>query len=510
MKQHLGKVILLILFTAALFGANATTVINTPAIYKGDSATFTIKATGDNIEFPEIEQIEGFPVMQRGTSSSYTNINGKTSSTIARTYLFKPTKDVTIPPFTLTIDGKSYTTQAKKISVLKPQANKSGDPYLLELNVTKNHLKVGESTQLKIIYKQRVDAKVDRVAISEPKIENFWVKKLGSQKQYAQGAYIVTEYTYLIFAQKSGKFHIDPIVGNIGIVVQKNLGNGFFNDPFFNSIVEQQIEWKKIYSNALDITVDPLPDNLELYGDFTISARVDKKVVEANKPVNLTITVEGVGNIDDVQKFDISIPNAVVYADKPTVRSYIKDGKYQGVFRQKIAIVADENYTIPSIKLRFFSAKENRVKTVATQPIEITVKGGTKKVHTTPKVETLQTPKSNQEQKSSVKVVTKKESSKIKYLYLLIGFIVGALLSYLLLKAKKEKKKHKENDIIKQIKNAKDDKKLFDILLPYANESQIVSQVLKKLEENIYKKANNKIDKQLLYDYFFDREEQAK
>ncbi len=514
MKQHLGKLILLILFTAALFSANVSLTVNTPAIYKGDSASFTIRATGDDITFPKIEEIEGFPVHQSGTSSSYSNINGKTSKSIAKTYRFSPTKSVTIPALSVMIDGKSYTTQAKKISLLEPKAGKSGDPYILELKVGKKELKVGESTELKITYKQRVDAKVNRVALSEPKIDNFWVKKIGKQKQYVQGEYVVTEYRYLIFAQKSGRFHIDPIVGNIGRAVQSRMGGGFFNDPFFNSVTTQ-LEWKKIYSNPLNLTVQPLPDNLELYGDFTILANVDKRVVDANKPVNLTIRAEGVGNIDDVQKFDLNIDNAVVYADKPVIHSSFKNGKYQGEFIEKVAIIGDRNYTIPAITLRFFSAKENKVKTVTTKPIAIEVKGSPKTATAPAKVETLEKSEKSKEQpkiesQNMQKSIVKVEDKKTKYIYLAIGFILGALVTYFLLRLQKRETKSKENGIIKQIKNAKDDKKLFDILLPYANESSVISDTLKALEENIYKKANNTIEKQRLYDYFFDREESEK
>lgn len=514
MKQHLGKLILLILFTAALFSADVSLTINTPAIYKGDSASFTIRATGNDITFPKIDEIESFPVHQSGTSSSYSNINGKTSKSIAKTYRFSPTKSVTIPPLSVTIDGKSYTTQAKKISLLEPKVGKSGDPYILKLKVGKEELKVGESTELKIVYKQRVDAKVDRVALSEPKIDNFWVKKVGKQKQYVEGEYVVTEYRYLIFAQKSGTFHIAPIVGNIGRAVQNQMGSGFFNDPFFNSVTTQ-LEWKKIYSNGVDITVQALPENLELYGDFTISANVDKHVVAANKPVNLAIHVEGVGNIDDVQKFSLNIDNAVVYADKPVIHSSLKNGKYQGEFIEKVAIIGDRNYTIPAITLRFFSAKTNTIKTVTTKPITIEVKGSPKAASTPTKVETLEKTEKSKEQpkvetQNLQKSIVTVEDKKTKYIYLAIGFLLGALVTYLLLRLQKREVKSKENGIIKQIKNAKDDKKLFDILLPYANESSVVSETLKALEENIYKKANNKIEKQKLYDYFFDRVQSEK
>jgi len=45
-----------------------------------------------------------------------------------------------------------------------------------------------------------------------------------------------------------------------------------------------------------------LPDRLELYGDFNIKSEVGKTEVAANKPLNLTVSIVGIGNIDEVKK----------------------------------------------------------------------------------------------------------------------------------------------------------------------------------------------------------------
>ncbi len=88
------------------------------------------------------------------------------------------------------------------------------------------------------------------------------------------------------------------------------------------------------------------------------------------------------------------------------------------------------------------------------------------------------------------------ESQTQKYLYILVGFIAGVLLTVgafkiiVNLKAKRE-----ERDIIKAVKKAKSDKGLFNLLLPYANRSPKIKEALDRLERNIYRGENNKIDK---------------
>ena len=504
MKQNLGKIIFLILCIVSLnvnLSANSVNVsVAAPAIYKGDSVSFTISATGSDVEFPDITNINGYAILGTSSRSSTSIINGDYSKTISKSYSFAPTKDVTIPSFKIKVDGDTLTTKTKKISVIKPAQSKSGDPFIVELKVDKSELKVGESTTLKIIFKQRLDAKASKLNINEPKIENFWIKKIDKTNQYSQGQYVITEYSYLIFAQKAGNFKLNSIEADIGKLTRNASRGGFFNDPFFNSMTNQ-ISWQKIYSNSLSLKVDKLPNDIELYGDFTIDTKVDKNSVFINKPVNLTISIKGKGNVDDIEKFDINLQNAIVYPDKPKINSNLQNGEYQGTFVQKIAIISDKDFVIPSLKLTYFDKLSNKIKTISTQAIDIKVKGQTNSVQTTPMVQKLQT-NTKVDKLQSTKVIVK-EDKNLQYIYLLIGLILGSFITYIIMRQQNRKIKPKEqNSIVKLIKDTKDDKKLFEILLPYSNDNIEISDILKQLEENIYKKTNHKIDKQRLYDIF--------
>jgi len=498
MKQILGKIIALICLTTYIF---ATVSIKVPniAIYKGDIATFTLEAQGKgDVEFPNITDVNGYTILGVSKSSSTSIINGKYSKTIARTYSFKPTKDVVIPPFTIKIDGTNYTTSSKKISVIKPQPSKQGDNFVVKLKVDKSNLKVGESTKLTLIFKHKINASADKINVEEPKIENFWVKKIEGVKKYSQGDYIVQELSYLIFAQKSGNFTINPIEVDIGKVQRSQYSGGFFNDPFFDSMTNN-IKWQKIYSNSLNLKVDNLPNGVELYGDFSINATVDKTTVYANKPANLTITVEGIGNLDDIKKFDLDLDDAVVYADNPKINTQLVNNQYKGTFSQKIAIIANKDFTIPSISLEFFDKNSNKLKTIQTKPIKIKVLG-TSVSNAQPLIQTQQ-PTTKEKVLVKEKIVYKNGVNG--YLYFIVGLISGIILVYIFQKLIQNRSSQKENPFVKQIQKAKTDKELFDLLLPYAKTNQIVDEILQQLEQNLYKNGTYKIDKQKLYDIFW-------
>jgi hypothetical protein len=112
----------------------------------------------------------------------------------------------------------------------------------------------------------------------------------------------------------------------------------------------------------------------------------------------------------------------------------------------------------------------------------------------TPKIETNGTTIETQ------KVIVKTVDSNIKYLYGLVGLILGGAIVYLLL-TRNIKKEKIEKPISKKIKQAKSDKELYDILLPYSQNKDITTYI-KILEENIYNQGEIKIDKKELIEIF--------
>ncbi len=503
-RLNLGRALALLFVPYMLFaGVKAT--LDRVLIYKGDQATLTITAEGNDVKFPQIDEIAGFNILGTSSSQSVTSINGNTTRSISKSFAFAPTKSINIPPFEVVVDGKKLKTNPLNIKVTKPSAMPKDAPVQLEMRLEKKEAYVGEPVRLDLIFKQHPQTRFDKVELSQPELKGFWVKKLPDAIQSTEDGYITQTYSYILFAQQEGKFNIPAIFARVGTIKRgRRFNDPFFDDPFFSSF-SSQMQWQKIFSNESKLIVKPLPESLEVYGDFTINAHVDKIKVNANKPVNFTIIIKGEGNLDDISKFDLDIDGAVIYSDEPIVEASIVNGRYMGVFKQKIAIVADTNYTIEPIKFTYFDKKRNLAKTIETKPFDITVKGSKIK-----KNETIQTNQIEQKIENSPVVenttITKSNSNQ-KYIWLFIGFISGiilTLLGFILKDRFKKVKPKKEIDIITQIERAKDDKTLFSILLPYANESKLIKDVLSKLEQNIYKNSQFKIDKEELIEFFED------
>ncbi|WP_368029731.1 BatD family protein [Arcobacter sp. s6] len=511
MKNNLGKILIICIFFISGLFANVKLTLNTPAIYAGEMASFTITSDGDDINFPTINSIDSYNILGSSSSSSTTIINGNYSKKISKTYSFSPTKDVIIPSFEIIVDGKTYKTQEQKISVIKPSASKEGEDFVLELRADKEEVKIGESINLSVIFKYKLDSKIDKLQLSEPILNNFWIKKVDDVEKTSEKDYIVFKQKYLLFPQKSGEYDLSSLEADIGKVVNERISNdilddpffknSFFKDSFFNSMTNR-LSWQKVYSNVLHISVKPLPNNLELFGDYSITTSVDKTEVDANQPVNLSISITGKGNIDDIQKYNITIENVISYADEPKIESTFQTDEYGGNFTQKIAFVAQNDYTIPKIELTYFNKNTNEVKTIYSEPINIKVINNNPNKSAV-KIETAnETPKVSQKSQDQ-DIKDTKENKNLNYIVLALALLVVILTSILLFKKKKEKKEV-EKDIVKAIKKAKNDKELFELLLPYSKKSEIITDVLNKLEENLYKNTKNKIDKNELMNFFED------
>jgi hypothetical protein len=470
----LGKILFIFLLSYNLY-ANAVASLSTKSFYEGDSVKLIIEAQGNKIEFPNLTEIEGFPVIGTGSSSQTSIINGNVTKYQTLRYTFYPTKSIDIKPIEVKIDGKIYKTGSLHLNKIKPTASKKGDLFELNLKTSKKKAYVGEPIILTLQFKYKNGANIIDANLADFEMNNFWVKKLNSPKPYQKGDYVVYDSNYLIFAQKSGELTIP----NQKIDIATRTRN------FLTS-------WKKVFSNNAKLDITPLPNGTNILGDYKINASVDKTVVNANKPTNLTITLEGFGNIDDVDPFNLELVNEVVYSSKPEVKSFIKKNKYGGKFVQKISIVGDKDFTIPAIKFSYFDIKTKTIKTIETKPFKIEVKGQVKKE--TPKIETNGTTIETQ------KVIVKTVDSNIKYLYGLVGLILGGAIVYLLL-TRNIKKEKVEKPISKKIKQAKSDKELYDILLPYSQNKDITTYI-KILEENIYNQGEIKIDKKELIEIF--------
>jgi len=270
-------------------------------------------------------------------------------------------------------------------------------------------------------------------------------------------------------------------------------GDPFFNDPFFGGA---RMQYRKVYSAPATLHVAALPQGLEVYGDFSLRSDVDKTTVEANKPLNLHIHIEGSGNVEDIPKFEPQIGHAVVYANDPEVKSSLKNGKYHGTFDQTIAVIPDRDLTIPPQMFTYFDSRTKKVNTLQTPPYFIKVTGAA----AAPKEAIPVVESAAPAQTAAAGLQTDRRLSPAEAAGIFAaGIAAGALFVWMAGMRRRERTPPRTTpSMAKRIKAAKSERALFELLLPLKGSGALVDDTLERLEANLYRGAGEKIDRKAL------------
>ena len=462
--QNLGKIAFFLFFLPnALFGA-VEAKVDTQTPEEGDVVTLVLSISGEKVQKPVIHSLCGTEVLSSASHSSITINNGVYKNAYTLTYQFAPTKSCEIEPIEVEVDGQKEQTQPIKIEV-KPIVYTKNSDFLLELVSEKKEVYVGESFDVTLFFKQKLDTSPLDSTFEPPVFKGFWVKNESQPQRTQENGYAITKVLYTLAAQRPGENRVEGAKMKIATRVHKR-------DMFGGWI--QNIKWKTYVSNNLILHAKELPSNLTLIGDFTLEVDCDKTSLNANEALSITVRIEGEGNFEDIKPFKPFIEGVSVFEEKPLIA--------KGKWSQKITFVADGDFVIPPFALEYFESASKTAKKLQTQPISITVKN-------------TQTPKELRvvkQTQSSFEETEEGTKGAFSWIALLGVFIAGGCIGYLF--AKRDRLHFFKNESKGSIKEPKT---LLMKLLPYKEDSE-VGEMIAKLEKNIYEKQNLEIEKKLL------------
>ncbi len=350
------------LFTGLVYADSVEAVLSQKEVVEGNTAQLRIIAEGDRAQFPNITQIDGVPVLGRSqtqhTSMQVINGNSSITHTTDLILTFVPTKSMQIPSYSVTIDGKVYHTKPLTLKVVKSTAPKSleSGAYSLKMSANKTHVIVGEPLVVTVYFALRNNIRLsDNPQYQRPEFKGFLVKEINDPKRYMKGDHQITELRYVLIPEKPGNYHITPATAKIGLA---DTSRRDIFGRFFGTI------WKPIVSNALDIKVDPAPQDADLIGHFYVDSTLDKNVTKANKPVNLTITIEGDGSLEDYEMPNYEIDGVTVYSDDAKVTTEVIGDKIKSTYIKKFVFIADSDFTIPEQTLKAYDPQSKSSKTL--------------------------------------------------------------------------------------------------------------------------------------------------
>jgi hypothetical protein len=376
MYRILGSFILFLTFLSA---GKVTATVDSREVLQGDTVLLTLSVTGKNIDtVPQIDEISGYPVFntQRRSATNFVHTNGV--SRMEKTQIlimeFRPDANMTIPSFSVKVDGKMESSNAIDIKVLKSATGmkRETQDFSLDISVDKEKFYLGESIVLNLYFKQRNNIDVMQIDYSPPAFKEFFSKQIGEGKTYKKGDFTIQELNYLLIAKKTGILTLEPARAKIAKRARQRQMGWFVDVP----------EWSQVSSDTLSVEVIEPNVAHDIVGKYRLTDTVDVTKVKANKPVTLKIELLGMGSLEDYEGINFDIPDVTMYSDDAKVESKLLGKELQSRYQKSFVFIADQSFTIPSKEIRVYNYETGQVTVLKTKAYNIEVTGSKKAVNT--------------------------------------------------------------------------------------------------------------------------------
>lgn len=407
----LGKTILLLLFPVLILHAQSFTASGNNKV--GLNERFQISFT---IEGSEINSVTSFqpPPMNDfiilsgpNQSQSMSIINGVMSGSKSFTYILQPKSlgKFTIPPATITYQGKQLKSNSFAVEVIKgtsqPQQKKEdsgiskqeiAENLFIRAIVDKNTVFKGE--QVTVTYKLYRRVSITSLQISKlPSYQGFWAEEIPTSNNisFARENYDgkVFESAVIkkaaLFPTETGGLSLTPFELLIPVVYQRksrsnNPFDAFFDDPFFGRT--ETIEFTA-RSNTVKIKVLPLPEtNNESFkgavGTYSINVTMDKGRVKQHEPVSLKLDITGSGNLKLIVNPQLRLPSGFEEYEPKITEEINRSGLISGRKRIEYLFIPRNQgkFEIPPVEFTYFDLRKKEYVTLRSQAFQLEVEKG--------------------------------------------------------------------------------------------------------------------------------------
>ncbi len=322
------------------------------------------------------------------------------------------------------------------------------------------------------------------IDLQQPDDYGFARKKWGGREYN-----VYTIRKVQLYPLQPGKFELEPATlfnevqflrheaaNNPDVIY--NMYNGAGVNP--GDVITENVT---LSSNPVTIEVKPFPEKNKppdfkgAVGEFEISAAVEKESIATDEPGKLRIAISGSGNMELITVPDVKWPNGiepyeVKLTDKlNTLAVPVSGTKY---FDIPFSIAIEGSYTLPAIYYSYFNAKTATYKKIATQPIAITVtKGnGTKGVYAG----------NNTAAKEKISLLNHLFQNRLLVVTIIAAFIIGGLIFWL----RKEQKKEEEKETFKRVEEAQQRKQDEELHRLYIQNASLAQNALKQAEKFLH------------------------
>ena len=448
--MNIQKLLFLILMLSTFLYANddkpgAKTIVKNRKIVAGDIVKIRIRATGNIVVFPNIEKIDGVKVLSR--NKRVTNVATYESGEFKkeRTILiltFAPQKDMTIPSYEVEIDGRVYKTKPVKLKVKDFNISNANHIFSMKLKSHKKSVVPGEAFVVTVYFSLQQGVIItNKLRYNRPEFKGFFVENVDKVTSYDEGNYHITELRYILTSHSEGNFTLGPAHAKIGLQDKSKRVN--LNKRF-------ALKWYQKASNALEIVVLPLTAESDVIGKFSVDSKIDTQEVKANKPVNLTIRIEGKGDLNNFDFPNYEIDGVTVYNNDAKIDIKVVNGQIYSIYSKKFVFISEKSFIIPECIFSMYDPKEGKIKELKIKAFNIEIKKS--KEFTMAAGHSAHMQEMDIETKNTKAFILEKNLKIMSqnWWILLLSFILGGVFFYILRYLPKRKQKlYTESEALK-------------------------------------------------------------
>jgi hypothetical protein len=394
--KTLTMLLLVALLPGAAGAASFTASLDRDSMMLGEQATLSLKFEGvQPQDAPGMPNIAGLQFQYVGPSSSFSFINGQTTSSVTYNYLVtaQRTGDFTIPAMRADIGSQQLASAPLKLTVNTANApsaaavNSGSEIAFLKFTFPKNKIYVGEAEVGRLELYLRDDVQnFGNFQITSSPTDGFNAGKtteLQNQRRRVQvGNRVYTEIPLALplTAIRAGALTLGPFTASAVVVLpSQNQGGDPFFRQFFNQGEQQQIN---LATEALNIQSLPLPAQNRpanfsgAVGQFSFTASAGPTTVTVGDPITVRVQVSGRGALDGV-----TLPAQNAWQNfktyPPTTKLDTADPfGFQGTktFEQIISPENSDVHELPALTFSFFNPDDGQYHTLTQAAVPLTVK----------------------------------------------------------------------------------------------------------------------------------------
>ena len=307
------------------------------------------------------------------------------------------------------------------------------------LKLSQNKAWLGEPVLARFTLSYPQTMKVDSVQFKPAGLKAFEVEELNVSAPEKEEGKVVQVFRYLLTPTEPGTLTISS--QKIELAYQDKKNYRYITHTY--------------RTKPAKIAVREVPGALKVVGDYRMRLVSDANRTLANRPVHLELHIAGIGNARYIPPFDLKIPGAIVYPSKPKVTTrWLGEGKYRSEYVQRFTVLAEGDYTLPSLRFRYFNLQTELPEVLQTPPLAIEVKNP-----------------------------ARERENRLRLAIFAGGFVLGGFFFWLLAKFLSRRKR--QSELSRAILKASDDEALYRLLLPYSDRPEL-RPYLRQLEMRLY------------------------